>query len=85
MIDTPIRAINDVIADFLACKPSDEEVLSYFMPPDLQARVHFLLDLNGEGELTAEEKLELDEFIRADEFMSMLKTNTRLKLRKLSK
>ena len=82
MIDAPTRAVSDVIAEFLACKPSDEEVLSYFMPPNLQERVHFLLDLNGEDELTAIEAEELDELARADDFMSMLKTNTRLKLRK---
>lgn len=85
MIDAPTRAVSDVIAEFLACKPSDEEVLSYFMPPNLQERVHFLLDLNGEDELTAIEAEELDELARADDFMSMLKTNTRLKLRKPSK
>ena len=53
MIDSPVRTINDVIADFLACKPSDKEVLGYFMPPAIQKRVRFLLDLNGEDELTS--------------------------------
>ncbi len=85
MIDAPIRTVSDVIAEFLACKPSDDDVLSYFMPPNVQDRVHLLLDLNGEDELTAIESEELDELARADDFMSMLKTNTRLKLRKQSK
>lgn len=81
MIDAPIRAINDVIADFLACRPSDEEVLSYFMPPNMQDRVHFLLDLNGEDELTAVEAEELDELARADDFVSLLKAKIKRRQR----
>lgn len=81
MIDTPMRAINDVIADFLACQPSDEEVLDYFIPPDLQARVHFLLDLNGEDELTAVESEELDDLARADDFVSLLKAKIKRRQR----
>ena len=73
MIDAPVRTINEVVADFLACKPSDEDVLGYFMPDDIQSRVHFLLDLNGEDELTCEEARELDELGRADDFVSLLK------------
>ena len=61
MIDATVRTMNEVVADFLACKPSDEDVLGYFMPDDIQSRVHFLLDLNGEDELTCEEARELDE------------------------
>lgn len=73
MINVPVRTINDVVADFLACKPSDEDVLGYFMPDDVQSRVHFLLDLNGEDELTCEEARELDALGRADDFVSLLK------------
>ncbi len=73
MIDAPIRTVSDVIAEFLACKPSDEDVLSYFMPPNLQDRVHLLLDLNGEDDLTFEEARELDEILRANGFISLMK------------
>jgi len=81
MVDAPVRTVSDVIAEFLACKPSDEAVLTYFIPPYLQARVEFLLVQNREDELTAEEELELDIFVRADDLMSMLKLKTRLRLR----
>ena len=81
MIEAPVRTVNDVIAQFLACKPSDEDVLSYFMPPDLQARVHFLLDLNGEDELTYEEAQELDEILRANGFVSLLKAKIKRRQR----
>lgn len=81
MIDAPTRTVSDVIAEFLACKPSDEEVLSYFMPANLQDRVHFLLDLNGEDELTAMEAEELDELARADDFVSLFKAKIKRRQR----
>ncbi len=81
MIDSPVRTINDVVADFLACQPSDEKVLSYFMPPDIQNRVHVLLDLNGENELTYDEAYELDAILRANGFVSFLKAKIKRRQR----
>lgn len=81
MIDAPVRTINEVVADFLACKPSDEQVLSCHMPPDLQARVNFLLDLNGADELSRDEAQELDEFLRANGFVSLLKAKIKRRQR----
>ena len=79
MIDAPVRTIQDIIADFLACRPPDEEVLQYYFPPISQARLSFLLEQKSESELTATDSEELESFLRADEFMGMLKTNTRFK------
>ncbi len=84
MIEAPARTILDVIAEFLAGKPGDEELLAYYLPRELQARIAFLLELNGEDELTCSEAEELDDLARADEFMSLLKVNTRVKLRNIS-
>ncbi len=83
MIEAPVRTIIDVIAEFLACGPSADGVLIYHFPPVAQARLRFLLEQNREGELTAYEEDELDDYVRADEFMGMLKTNTRFKLRNI--
>ncbi len=81
MIDSPVRTINDVVAGFLSCGPSDDDVLSYFMPEDIQKRVNFLLDLNGEGELTSTEEDELNELARADDFSSLLKAKIKRRQR----
>ena len=85
MIDAPVRTINDVVADFLACRPSDENVLSSHMPPDLQSRADFLSELNSRGELSAREREEIFEFVRADGFISLLKAkiNRRQRLGRL--
>ncbi len=80
MIRAPVRNVLDVVTDFLGADPSDEELLAYKFSDDLQARIHFLLDRNGEGELTFDEERELEDFIRANRMMSRLKVNTRLRL-----
>lgn len=43
------------------------------MPDEIQRRARFLLDLNGEDELTCEEARELEELGRADDLLSLLK------------
>jgi hypothetical protein len=45
----------------------------YRLPDDLQERAHELLELNGEGELTDEDRDELFDFVRVDEMMSLLR------------
>ena len=81
MIDAPVRTINEVVANFLAWRPPDEDVLGYFMPDDIQSRVHFLLDLNGEDELTCEEARELDDLLRANGFVSLWKAKIKRRQR----
>ena len=85
MIDAPVRTINDVVADFLSCKPSDEDTLAYLVPHDVQGRADLLAELLGEDELTPEEREELFEFVRADGFVSLLKAkiNRRQRLGRL--
>lgn len=73
MIDSPVHTISDAVAGFLACRPSDVKVLEYYIPPDLQLRADFLSELHGEEELTAHEREEVYEFVRADGFISLLK------------
>ncbi len=83
MIKVSERDVFAVITDFLAEDPSDEELLAYNMPDDLQKRVHHLLDLNGEDELTCEERHELNDFIRANRMITTLKIRTELRMRGL--
>ena len=83
MIKAPVRNAIDVVAEFLASDPSDEELLAYRFAEDLQARVHYLLERNGEDELTCDERHELDDFIRANRMMTSLKINRELRLKGL--
>lgn len=83
MIETPALNVLDVVAEFLASDPSDEELLAYRFSDDLQDRVHYLLERNGEDELTCDERHELDDFIRANRMMTSLKINRELRLKGL--
>ena len=79
MIETPARDVFAVITDFLADDPTDEELLAYKLPDDLQKRVSHLLYLNREAELSCEQRHELDDLIRADNLISLMKTKTKLR------
>jgi hypothetical protein len=79
LIDMPERNVPGAVAEFLTSDPTDDELLAYMFPEDIQARVHFLLDRNGEGELTILEERELDDYLRANRFMALLKVNTELR------
>ena len=83
MIKSTVRNPLDVVADFLASDPTDDELLSYCFSDDLQDRVHLLLDLNGEDALTCEERRELNDFLRANRMMARLKVNKELRLKGL--
>ncbi len=78
------RDVFAVITDFLSSDPSDEELLSYKLPDDLQERLSQLLYLNRESELTCEQRHELDDYIRADHMISRMKTKTRLRQKGLA-
>ena len=72
-----------VVTEFLASDPADDELLAYMFPDELQDRVHYLLDRNGEDELTGDERRELDDFMRANRMMTTLKINRELRLKGL--
>ncbi len=81
MQSIPTRTVFDVITDFLATEPSPQEIIDYYLPDDLQARLDDLLDKNREEELTPSEREELERFLNADQMFSMLKTKMKLKLK----
>lgn len=82
MQNIPVRTVFDVITDFLAAQPTPEELLAYHLPDDLQERADELVEKNGEGQLTFDEQQELFDFIRANQMFALLKTKTKLRLRK---
>ena len=79
MIPAPEKTVFDVLTDFLASEPSPDSILNYRLPDDLQERAHALLERNGEGLLSFDEELEMYDFMRADDMISLLKTKMRLR------
>ena len=63
----------DEILDFLASTPTPEAIIEFRPSDELQSYASSLLNKNRDGELSIEERHELDEFQRMNHFMTMLK------------
>lgn len=61
------------IANFLACGPSREELLSFRPSAQTQARAEELLEKLKDGRLSTEERGELDRFDQAERLMRLVK------------
>ena len=81
MQNAPARTVFNVITDFLATEPSPQEIIAYQLLEGLQARVHVLLDKNGEGDLTPEEHAEMMDISRMNAMIRLLKVKMRAKLK----
>ena len=79
MQNIPVRTVFDVVTDFLANNPSDDDILAYHLPDDLQERAHDLLERNSQDNLNEAEIHEMYDFMRADEMIALLKAKIKLK------
>jgi hypothetical protein len=80
MVFVPTDTLFDEILDFLASAPSPVQIIDYTPPEALQQRLGELLTKNRSGQLSESERIELDEFLRMNRFMSRLKIKARQKL-----
>lgn len=80
MQPAPTKTVFDVITDFLTSDPEPQAILDYRLPAELEARALELLARKREDALSFDEELEMYDFIRADDMMTLLKAKTRLKL-----
>lgn len=72
--------ITAVISEFLGSAPSLDEIVAFKLPDPLEKRGLDLLERSRNGELTADERSELDEFTRMGHFMNRVKLQARLKM-----
>jgi hypothetical protein len=78
MAFSPAQTIFDEVTDFLARAPGPEAIIEYRPSDALGKRVQELLAHNRDGSLTPAEQAEMDEFLRMEHFMTMLKLKARL-------
>lgn len=76
----PEKTALDEITDFLGSAPTLEQIIAYRLPDELQSRAHNLLDKNRAGNLTDQERAEMEEFRQIDHIMTLVKARARLKL-----
>lgn len=74
------QSIFTELADFLVSQPSLEELANYKVSSAVQDHLDSLLEKNREGNLSAEERLELEKMLAVSHVMSLTKTKAQLKL-----
>lgn len=72
----------DILTDFLAANPSSEEIVAFRLPEHIEQRAHELLELNRQNRLNDADRADFEEFMRMEQFMSLLKIKARLQLSK---
>ncbi|MCU0493745.1 MAG: hypothetical protein MUD01_19315 [Chloroflexaceae bacterium] len=72
------KSLFDEITDFLASHPSDIDIIGYRLPEALAARAIDLLERHAEDGLSDEEVREMEDFIRIEAMMSLLKAKASL-------
>lgn len=70
------------VFEFLTSTPTPEQIIAFRPSDAAQERIRYLLDVNRNGILTAEERVELDELSQIEHFMRMLKIWARRKVAK---
>ncbi len=72
------HTISTVIIEFFGCAPTLEEIIAFRLPEPLEVRARQLQSRKCAGQLTPDERAELDEFTRMTHFMNRVKLQARL-------
>lgn len=72
-----VSRLLDEISDFFASVPTREQLLNFRPSPRLQRQVEELLAKQNQGRIADDEKRQLDEFVRVELFMRLVKTKVR--------
>jgi len=70
----------DELTNFLVKRPTPDEIIAFKPSEAMSRRAHELLEGNRENTLSPAEHAELDEFMRIEHFMTLLKAKARLEL-----
>ena len=80
MFTAPPETLFSEIIEFLASTPTPERIIAFKPSEELEQRLTYLLAQNRQDALMMDERQELDEFLRMNHFMNMLKIRAREKL-----
>ena len=70
LLDDPPTVLLDDILDFLASTPTPEQIITFEPSDTLKQRLSYLLEQNRRDVLSADERAELDEFLRVNHFVN---------------
>ncbi|MGH9846619.1 MAG: hypothetical protein ACREEM_48590 [Blastocatellia bacterium] len=75
--DESVTPIYQEIIELMISGPTAEQLISFRISETAQERLEELLDKNREEELTAEERAELNTYLRLSEYVTKLKARVR--------
>lgn len=76
-VDSPALPVLEEVAEFLAARPTPDEILSFRPSNMAQSRARELLAKSSAGDLTPEEEDELAQFDHIERLMRLLKARMR--------
>ena len=80
MVDAPTREVFDVVTDFFASQPTDEEILAYEIPAEQQARFDALIEIDSTSRLTAAQREELGDYRFVEDVLARVKVKIKQRL-----
>jgi hypothetical protein len=84
MAVAPSSTLFDKVIEFLASMPDSGVILAFKPSPMLEQRLTVLLEQNRRDFLTADERAELDEFLRMNHLINLLTIRVRQNLSRFS-
>ncbi len=63
--------------DFLASRPSEQQIIDFKISADAQERLEELVDKNREEDLSQDERTELETYVQFSHLLTRLKANAR--------
>lgn len=87
MSNTPILTESDILADVMAAGEGDlspeaaRSVLNWKFSPDATSRISELAERNRQGTITAQERLDLEKYLRVGNLINILQAKARLSLK----
>ena len=69
----PSTEVYRYVLEFLVTSPSPEAILSFRLTSEMQERASELLEKNRADQLTPAEEVELDEYVRINDIVSLFK------------
>ena len=79
-MDAPPRSVFDVVTDFFASQPTDEELLAYELPQRQQARLDDLIEIDANSRLTAAQREELGDYRFVEDILARVKVKIKQRL-----
>lgn len=80
MSDNIEQSISQEVSDFLVSRPSLKSLATFEISPAIQQQMDSLLDKNHKGDLSDDERLELEKMLAVFHVLTLVKAKARLKL-----